>query len=312
MRLETYGKIRNMDKLLGLIVCFSLLALPQAQAAVYGEDQRYLVSEDSTPAILHWSKSVASQLRTNPQSVGQGKSRITWKSLKEHIGLCEDQKFSNVPTFSRCSGFLVEEDLLVTAGHCVNDLNDCKKYKWAFTSEAQFDGEQIEIKDNDLYTCIEIVNRVKNPYSKNDFALIRLNRSVKGRMPLKYRESGKIEDYETLAVIGNPSGLPLVVAPLGKILENDSPFLFKTNNDTFAGNSGSPVFNENTGLVEGILTDGETDYIRQKDQTCSENKQCTGATCRGENVVRITVIPELVPNMTPLEPVFKEGLPLSL
>jgi hypothetical protein len=40
----------------------------------------------------------------------------------------------------------------------------------------------------------------------------------------------------------------------------DKGYAFLTNLDTFYGNSGSPVFNLNTLLVEGILVSGDSDY----------------------------------------------------
>ena len=302
----------EISMLLIKLFFIALLASIQLEAAIYGEDNRYLVSDKSPQFILYLSNAIAAQLRVPPKSLGDGRSQIEWRSLQEQVGLCTDQKFSQVPTFSRCSGFLVQKNLFVTAGHCVNNLQDCKKYKWAFTNGISRDSNQLTIADDDLYSCVEIVNRIKNPYSKNDFALVRFDRPVTGRPTLKYRERGQIATTDTLTVIGHPTGLPLMVAPHGQILRNDNPFLFKTDNDTFAGNSGSPVFNERTGLVEGILVDGDIDYRRETGKSCSEYKRCTPSVCKGESVVRITVIPELVKGMTPQESVFSEDLPFRL
>jgi ankyrin repeat protein len=94
-------------------------------------------------------------------------------------------------------------------------------------------------------------------------------------------------------VIGSPSGLPLKVASGAKVRDNLHPFYFNANLDTFQGNSGSAVFNAETGVVEGILVRGEEDFIPNHEKKCVEANRCDDDKCRGEDVTRMTAIPEV-------------------
>jgi hypothetical protein len=94
-------------------------------------------------------------------------------------------------------------------------------------------------------------------------------------------------------VIGSPSGLPLKVAGGAQVRGNSHPFFFTANLDTFQGNSGSAVFNAETGMVEGILVRGEEDYQVNMVKGCIEAKACTDVGCRGEDVSRLTSLPEI-------------------
>ncbi len=64
-------------------------------------------------------------------------------------------------------------------------------------------------------------------------------------------------------MLGHPWGLPLKIAGGGKVVKNEhseSRFFFEAMLDTFSGNSGSPVLNEATLEVEGILVVGFGEY----------------------------------------------------
>jgi V8-like Glu-specific endopeptidase len=105
-------------------------------------------------------------------------------------------------------------------------------------------------------------------------------------MPLRLRESGKVSVGERLAVIGYPSGLPLKIADDGVVRRLEKHF-FVTNLDTYHGNSGSPVLNAATGVVEGILVRGDEDFVKSS-QGCQISKTCSSTGCRGEDVSYIT------------------------
>jgi hypothetical protein len=94
-----------------------------------------------------------------------------------------------------------------------------------------------------------------------DYAVIKLQRPVTNRAPLTYRTTGKISQSQSLVVIGHPSGLPTKITDGGKVTLNVERTKFSTNLDTFHGNSGSAVFDAKTGIIEGILIQGKTDYL---------------------------------------------------
>lgn len=300
-------------KKLSSLTLFTLLAvsantqvLGATPKVIYGEDDRVLVENSDNELYKKLAMSTAVQIKNNKLTASEdGKSyKVNPEKLRESfMNVCEDERYAEVINAGNCSGFLVGEDLLVTAGHCMRSQFDCDNAKWAFNyQQGNLDANSGEIKSEEVYTCSEIVNQVLSTVSKNDFAIIKLDRKVEGREPLKFRTEGRIQVGEPLVVIGHPSGLPTIVADGAFVRNDESDFFFKANLDTFGGNSGSAVFNANTGVVEGILVRGERDYIFDEQAGCNRVYQCEDDECRGEDVTRITVIPELVPNMTPEEP----------
>ena len=149
-------------------------------------------------------------------------------------------------------------NLIATAEHCVaQDM--CQDSVWVFDYKLD-NGKQTHIKsvkNTNVYSCKHVISHEYRRLSTVDWAVIELDRPVTGRAPLKLsHKTPKVS--ESLFVIGTPSGVPLKVAT-GKVRKT-SIDTFTTNIDSFGGNSGSPVFNSKTGLVEGILTRGAVDY----------------------------------------------------
>lgn len=202
--------------------------------------------------------------------------------------ICEDEKFADEYKLPICSGFLVGKDTLVTAGHCVYDENDCKKKTWIFgyTKDVAAKGE---VPSKNVYECKELVS--KGEWGE-DFAVIKLDRKVKGRTPLKMAKN-RVKVNDKVFVIGHPSGLPTKIAAGAKVVSSKVN-VFKTNLDTFGGNSGSAVFLEKTNKVVGILVRGATDYKRDQDAGCFRTNKCeaitSGIGCGGEGVTHLDIV----------------------
>jgi V8-like Glu-specific endopeptidase len=283
----------------------SIQARKVVPKVIYGEDDRVLVENSDNDLYKKLALSTAVQIKNTKLTESEdGKSfSVNPEKLRESfMNVCEDERYADVINAGNCSGFLVGEDLLVTAGHCMRSEFDCENAKWAFNYQADVISENTDLPAEDVYECAEIVSQQLSTASKNDYALIKLNRKVEGREPLKFRTEGRAPIGLPLVVIGHPSGLPTIVADGAFVRDEDNDFFFKANLDTFGGNSGSAVFNAETGVVEGILVRGERDYIFDSEAGCNRVYQCEDDGCRGEDVTRITVIPELVPGMTPEEP----------
>ncbi|MGZ4885265.1 MAG: hypothetical protein ACXV5H_07070 [Halobacteriota archaeon] len=73
---------------------------------------------------------------------------------------------------------------------------------------------------------------------------------------MQVRRSGKIGDSLRVHMIGHPAGLPTNFAGGAAVRSNKPCAFFVANLDTYAGNSGSPVFYSGTHEVEGILVGG--------------------------------------------------------
>lgn len=262
---------------------------------VYGDDNRKDVYESTDALYRDLASSTAAMIEnSNMTQMNLAETvKIVSKTLEQR-GVCSDEKFAKQLTAASCSGFLVGEDLLVTAGHCVESMADCQNYSWVFdyahlTSEVN----KHEVDKNNVYKCVSIIERKLDRATRDDYALVKLDRSVHGKVPLKFRTQGKIADNTQLVVIGHPTGLPTKIADEAFVRTNRNSYYFVTNLDTFGGNSGSAVFDSKTGEVEGILVRGETDYERDSVKNCDRPKVCKMNECRGEDVTRITNISSL-------------------
>lgn len=311
-----------------LLVAFSgaLLSNQASAFVIYGEDSRIEVY-DANPLEKKLAKSAASMIHKdeiveevfNPDIVvikqtslrerfrsdlekflaAGGSSRFIPQDYVEQQKapeFCSWEKFVEQPKGAVCSGYLIAHDLILTAGHCAKLENVCEDYRWVFdfklNKKTQTAG--LDIKREDVYRCKKIISKVQSTVVGNlDYGLIQLDRSVKGREPLKLRLEGKINDEEGIFAIGNPSGLPLKVVSGANVRDNSSDYIFSANLDTYTGNSGSAVFNAVSGLVEGILVQGEDDFDFNEKEMCLESKVCKDDECRGETVTRVSTIPEI-------------------
>ena len=276
-------------------------AKEKTASIIYGDDNR-IETFEADPKLQKLASSTAGMLM-KIEAIDLGDAyMLPPKSLGDAMGLCKDEKFSDQPSSVSCSGFLVGPDLLVTAGHCVTNQARCEEVSFVFDYKLETKTKKTKmiVPKNKVYGCKKLIDaKLENlPGDKRDYALIKLDRIVKGKRPLKFRSSGLIEDHSSLVVIGHPSGLPQKVAGDAKVFRNnEDQAYFVTNLDTFGGNSGSAVFNEKTGLIEGILVRGAKDYKRDPKNKCivvnTEAHDITGKAKLGESVSRITDIPSL-------------------
>ena len=85
------------------------------------------------------------------------------------------------------------------------------------------------------------------------------------------------------------------------VRDNSPGSFFVANLDTYGGNSGSPVFEEDSDIVEGILVRGDTDFV--SNGTCIVSNVCPTTGCGGEDVTRAAEFKDFVPSPSVAEPV---------
>ncbi|MDD4974634.1 MAG: serine protease [Bacteriovorax sp.] len=258
---------------------------------IYGSDDREEIFESSDSLMQELSRSTAAKI-PNESLIFDGDSyTLKSKSLKEWQNLCSSERFIKQSTAATCSGFLISSDVIVTAGHCIYSVNDCTNNSWVFDyTNTTEEKAAFSFNQNQIYHCTKIIAREKNNETMNDYAVIKLDRPVTGRLPLKIRHAGKIEDDAVLTVIGNPSGLPIKITSGAELRDNSNPIFFTTNADTYGRNSGSAVINSRTGIVEGILVRGDVDFAKSSTEDCSVSVHHDQSSGRGEDVTRITNI----------------------
>jgi V8-like Glu-specific endopeptidase len=260
---------------------------------VYGDDNRLDVFEEKNSLHLNLSKSTAAMIPSSKISENGNEIVLSPSSL-ETDGICSDEKFSKQMTAAMCSGFLVANQYLVTAGHCIESVQDCESNSWVFDYAQTTDAVSApKIMKSSVYKCSQIISRTLDRTTMNDYALIKLDRPVTDRSPLNFRKSGKVANNAEIVVIGHPSGLPTKISDQAFVRANTNKYYFQANLDTFGGNSGSAVFDSKTGVIEGILVRGERDYEYDSNVSCYRPKKCEMDACRGEDVTRITNIKEL-------------------
>ncbi|WP_164848279.1 serine protease [Halobacteriovorax sp. HLS] len=292
------------------LVLLLLLLTTQSMAhrkVIYGVDNRVEAEQFPDHRFVEASESVASVVWSNkliqdplmPQIYNFKKV-----SLQFTYNICREEKFSQQVPLGNCTAFLVAPDLVLTAGHCISDQSQCEQSKFVFDHKE----DTIELDQSQVYSCKKIIERklINDPFKVKDFALIQLDRTVSNRSPLSLRPTGKVEKNTPLVVIGHPLGLPMkttddaIVSKLSaRTMFTSLTGIFKfknyfiTNTDTYGGNSGSPVFNEQTGLVEGMLIQGANDFYETKDGCMRSNIIKDSRKNRDEKVLRILSVDNL-------------------
>lgn len=270
--------------------------------AIYGEDDRVEASHVRDPRVRELARSVLSLFFINNVSLERNGRRAVFeaKPYGEEEGLCRGERFYGQRTGSLCSGVLVGPDLLATAGHCLDDARACGNTLFVFGFEADWTGWMApSLPAGNVYRCRELVARWGDyvPPLEADWALVRLDRPVAGAVPARLNRSGVVREGAPLLLIGNPKNLPLKVSAGGRVRDASPRDHFVASVDGYHGNSGSPVFNRETGLLEGLLIRGEDDFVevRGADGSCYASKVCPEDGCRGEDVTRVSEFAGLVP-----------------
>lgn len=270
-----------------------IVAARAVQKGVYGVDDRVDVYELTDSANKADSEGVvalfwAEQLTENED----GTFSLRTVKYGDKYRLCSMERFHSQPTGAFCSGVLVAADIVATAGHCINEANVGRaRFVFGFRMMDAMTAV-VRLAPNDVFEGREVLGR-REVKEGADWALVRLNRAS-DRKPARIRTTGRLPDNEKLHVVGHPCGLPAKFAAGATVRSNESKAFFVANLDTYGGNSGSPVFNSSTHIVEGLLVRGERDFVKT-DGDCFVSMVCPTTGCRGEDCTRTTEFYELLP-----------------
>ncbi|MED3542297.1 serine protease [Bacillus toyonensis] len=277
-------------------------SLKSKQKVIWGEDNRIEIRDIEDPDIFNAPDS--QDILSAADSVvalfkddrvidnGNGTSTLQTEIFGTARRLCSTEKFRHQPIGAFCSGFLVAPDVIATAGHCVT-ADNVTNIRFVFGFRMIDDSKaRTDISNSEIYKGAKLIGRQETE-SEADWALVQLDRVVTNHKPVPIRRTGKIGDNESLYVIGHPVGLPTKFADGANVKDNENEAYFVATLDTYGGNSGSPVFNREKHIVEGILVRGATDFVMNGN--CRVSLICSDLNCNGEDCTRTTLFADLVP-----------------
>lgn len=243
------------------------------QSVIYGKDDRVYTDDHPNATLRTLADSVAVILYSSYVKSADDSDNVTLsgKTLTDKIKdsssynkkpLCPTEPFRNDPAPGSCTGFLIGKKLFATAGHCISKQEKltvkdaqywCNRRSFVFGFKK---GRQL--KDDDVYKCRRILVHGYSSSPKLDYALIELDREVKGIKPLAWDPKPNLKTGHPIAIIGHPHGTWQKIATGAEVGDVRASTLdyFKTNVDSMPGNSGSPVFSLDTSKVIGIHVRG--------------------------------------------------------
>jgi len=177
--------------------------------------------------------------------------------------LAESEKFckERAPGFG--SAVLVDQDKILTAGHCVNSQTEIDKIRVVFG----FHNDARAFPKDRVYRIKRILGFQCNPADPNfpDWAVIKLDRPVVGIKPMKVEyDPSKIEVRNSVYALGCPMGTSVKCAGLGFAtikLNQQDPNMLDVDVDISAGNSGCPLIARESQKVIGIAVQGSEDFM---------------------------------------------------
>jgi hypothetical protein len=261
-----------------------------SEEVVYGADDRTDVYAHPDAVLRERGRqsTVALMLASGIDASNPASVVFQSPTLQEAQGLCSTERFLDDPTAGFCSGTLIDDDLVLTAGHCARNPGECSAMRIVFNYYRPGDGALQTVTTEDIFSCAAVVvnERSNNNRETPDYAIIRLDRPATPRFtpaPVA-RAPLPVSTGETVAVIGSGSGIPFKIDAGGTVRDPRASTLdyFVASTDTFYGNSGSGVYELDTYSVAGILVRGEVDYRREGQ--CYVVNPCTQSGCRGEDI----------------------------
>ncbi len=270
-----------------LLVCFFSLIYVVASAEVFPVlDAKDLLKVENNPRLEQIAKATVALLRTDDDNF------LNPKTFGDVYNFCSQESFLDQKLFSYCSGTLIENNKILTAGHCIRDLKDCNAIRIAFDYFGNSDVNRI--KSHKILKCKKITAWSK-PVSQTqliDYAVIELERPVFDRKPIVMNVNSKLQDR--IFSMGHPLGLPMKLVH-GFISSEDAHVNQSKPDSSYTsahmnshpGLSGSGVYNHQFELA-GILVRGESNI--ERDGICSRLRSCETQDCPW---VQIQKLPKL-------------------
>ena len=183
------------------ILPFSIFA-GNPDKGIYGADNRHDYFQ--APADMKQLADSVVSLWESRQITGDGKVfRLATVNFGKALNLCASERFKEQPAGAFCSGTLVGNDIIMTAGHCITDAAKCAdtKFVFGFAVKSAGGAATTAVPVSEVYSCKKIIKRdLTNPTgilsgiaaligsminggTGPDYALVQLDRKVSGHKP---------------------------------------------------------------------------------------------------------------------------------
>lgn len=258
-----------------------------SQPAVFGTDDR----QDVYAHTDGWMKAIARQstvaIMTSSSVNTTNANNVTFTSptLGARYNLCATERFRNDPTAAECTGTLIDDDLVLTSGGCVQDAAQCADTRIVFNYYRDSTSALHTVTTSDVFRCASLVARRAGWVGGRwlQYSIVRLDRPAAPRFtPVPMRRSPPtLVDGQRLGSVANGLGLPAKVDT--GVTVRDAHALtrdwFLANVDVFSSGAGLWDLNnyEFAGIVDGFYT-----HNILSGATCNTINACAETGCTGE------------------------------
>ena len=248
------------------------------QPFINGQDDRreyYELTDDRDRTLMEQSiVALVPDVAARPLARGNLGELPTWGDLNH---LCPDQAFVDQPSAAFCSGVLVDWDLVLTSGHCVN-IFPLRNLRVVFNYFFRDPGE-LALTRSDVYTVDDVVlarDDQNEAQERIDYGWLRLSEPVRPpHVPTAVRtRMPELALGDGIVAINAGGGVPFKFDSGGRVrdLRAGSDDYFVADTDTSEGSSGGPAFNEDFALV-GTLARGAPDFIQTSSGCAASDRE---------------------------------------
>ena len=127
--------MKNLVQVTLVTLCMAPAVNAATPKVIYGDDNRVFAEDSNNDLYKKLAASTAVQIKNENLELVKSEEGESYKvspvKLQDSFAkVCADEDFAQTVNAGNCSGFLVGEDLLVTAGHCIPSQEACDGAKW--------------------------------------------------------------------------------------------------------------------------------------------------------------------------------------
>ena len=126
---------------------------------IYGEDTRRDLYQVDEPALATLARTsiMAMISESNVNVSSDGAVTLLGGTLQRRYQLCEGQRYGDQITASSCSATLIDDDVIVTAGHCVELQAECETKRFVLGYHMESESDLAPLTAGDVFSCQQLI-----------------------------------------------------------------------------------------------------------------------------------------------------------